>query len=163
MRLALALVSTLLIAGAASAQFTVDMSFDPDVAASGDAVTFAVSIVNTDPDPVDLDIALTASYGDFVIGPLPLTIPLPPFGDLSTSFSFIVPQLPYDGTLSLTLDATDGSYSTSATASLTIVTDGSGDGSLLALGDVTGQMMQSLSAPVGNEDATMSQVKTLYR
>ncbi|MEN8008222.1 MAG: hypothetical protein ABFS42_14470 [Candidatus Krumholzibacteriota bacterium] len=161
------IIATLLVslglAGSAMAACDVELGFSPDVAAPGDMVTMFVSIANLGDTDEIADIEIMITFMGYEVGPLMGQLPLAAGEELSQECTFMVPPLPMGGTLSISVTATCGGMSDTATASLTIeVPEGSAgfDG----LDGVGAQLLSDIaSSPVGVENATFGDVKALFR
>lgn len=159
-------IAGLLMASGAStafAQIDVEMAFDPTEAAAGDEVSFFVSVANLGDEAVLADLELTLSFGDFTVGPILGKLPLAAGEELSQELMLVVPALPTGGDLTIELTATAGEFSDTATATLTILGEGSGSTAqgIQGLGDA---IQQSLIAggTVGAESSSFGELKVRY-
>ena len=150
-------------AGSALAAVDVELAFAPDTVAPGDEVQMFSSIANMGDAETVADLEVTISFMGYEVGPLAGELPLAAGEELSQEFAFMVPPLPMDGTMMITISATADGVTNTATATLTIVADAGtvGFGGLDDLGD---DLVKSLSsAPVGVQDASFGELKAMFR
>ncbi|MFQ5599950.1 MAG: hypothetical protein ACE5G2_05285 [Candidatus Krumholzibacteriia bacterium] len=150
--------------GVAMAQIDAELAFSPAVASPGDPVALFASVANLGDEPVVADVEVTITVGVWTFGPIPGVLPLAAGEERSVELAFIVPPVPMGGELTLTLTASAGEFSDTASATLAIVTtaDASDEEGLRNLGKdlvsaLTGKGEDRLA------DATLSEFKNLYR
>jgi len=150
-------------AGGAMAACAVDLAFSPDVAAPGDEVTLFVSIANLGDTDEIADIEITVTFMEYEVGPLMGQLPLAAGEELSQELAFIVPPVPMGGTLTITVTATCGGMSDTATATLTIDAP-TGSAGFEGLDGLGADLMSGIaSSPVSVENTSLGGVKALYR
>ena len=108
-------------AGAALAQVDVELAFTPDRAAPGQQVTLFASLANLSSEPVRANFTVAITLGRLSTGAMPFVVPLAAGAERSAEIPFVVPMLPMGGTMTITVTATAGGATDTATASLTIV------------------------------------------
>jgi len=125
-------------------------------------VNMFMSIANMGDADAVAALTVSISFMGYEVGPLNGDLPLAAGEELSHEFGFIAPPLPVSGTLVITVTATAGSVTNSATATVDIVGTGFGGyGSLNDLGDtLVGQLSET---PSGPQDATFGDLKALFR
>ncbi len=159
-------IASLLVLGLASvalAQIDVNMAFDPAVAAPGDQVTFFTSIANLGDEDVIADIAVTVAFADYTFGPVEGQLPLAAGQELSREFTFMVPPLPYGGTLTITVTATAGDFTDTATATLTVEVPEGGQGDPSNIDAIGEQILNELQGTLPAQELSFSNLKALYR
>jgi len=159
------LASMLMILGAAAslAQIDVELAFDPEVVYPGDTVTMFAGIANLGDTDVVADIELTLTLNDMDFGPFAGQLSLAAGEELSREFSFYIPPVPMDVTLVITVTATAGDYSDTATANLTIMGQDGDDGSE-TFNDIGQDMVDALTGAAAPSNAkSMGQFKNQYR
>ncbi len=164
----LALATTLITLGAtgALAQVDVELAFTPDAAAPGEPVTLFASIANLSSEPGPVDFTVSIGFGMLSTGPLHFSMPLAAGVERSAEIPFVVPPLPMAGTLNITVTATANGATDTATASLSIAAGPmtAADASpLRALGTNVGKALAGDANPTASKDASMSDIKRLYR
>jgi len=152
-------------AGSAMAQVDVELAFTPDTAAPGESVTLFASIANLSSDPVRANFTVEIALGHLSTGPLPFTLPLAAGKERSVELPFVLPPVRMGGTLTITVTATVGEATDTATASLTIVTSAKTTADAATLRDLGTRLGKALAdeVPTATNDASMSDVKQLYR
>jgi len=148
-------------AGSALAQIDVELAFDPTEVYPGDTVTLFASIAWMGDEPVVAELSMTALFDEYEIGPFSAPLPLAAGEELSHEFSFWVPPIPIQGDLTLILEAVAGDYSDSATAVLTILSDGDGYASGDEFADLPGLILDEITGE-GELAPSLSAVKALY-
>jgi len=159
-------IASLLVLGlatVAAAQIDVNMAFDPAVAAPGDQVAFFASVANLGDEDVTAAIDVTVSFADYTFGPVSGDLPLAAGQDLSDEFAFVVPPLPYGGTLTITVTATAGDFSDSATAALTVNVPQGGSGDPSNIDAVGQQLITALQGALPRDELSFGALKALYR
>lgn len=166
-RLALTAASVLAIgAGAASAQTDVELGFSVPSASPGDKVTLFASMANLASDPAVTNFTVTVAIGDLSIGPLAYSMPIPAGFEKSTEIPFVVPPVAFGGTVNITVAATSGGSTDTATASLTIVTNAATaptSAMLQGIGSSVGSALSNTSGTTPTANTSLSSVKRLYR
>ena len=159
----LATMITAFLAGGAWAACDVELAFTPDTVAAGDEVTMFASIANLGDQDTMADLVISVTFMDYEVGPLEGQMPLAAGEELSNEATFVVPPLPYGGTLTITVTATCDGVSDTATATLTVEADASATG-YDGLDEVGRDILAGFdSAPVPDDAASFGELKALYR
>ncbi len=161
-----ALLASLLMvlgASAALAQIDVELAFDPEVAHPGDTVTMFTGIANLGDTDIMVDIELTLTLNEMDFGPFAGQLSLAAGEELSREFAFYIPPVPMDVTLGITVTATAGDYSDTATASLTIMGQ-EGDDGRETFDEIGQDILDALTgAAAPSNGKSMGQFKNQYR
>ncbi len=148
-------------ASAAMAQVDVNLAFDPTTAQPGDQVSFFASVANLGSEQVLADLALTVQVGAFKLGPIGGKLPLAAGQELSREISFVVPPLPMGGDLTITVTATAGESTDTASATLTVVAGQTAGGNAATIGP---DILKAFGVGTADsEPATIGQLKQEYR
>jgi len=164
--LMLATLLSTLAATTALAQVDVELAFTPDEAAPGQQVTLFASIANLSSEPVHANFTVAIAFGMLSIPPMPFTLPLAAGLERSAEIPFVVPPLPMGGKLVVTVTATAAGATDTATATLNIVAGAltSADSApLRAFGTTIGKSLGGSADVTATNDASMSDIKRLYR
>jgi len=161
LHIAIALMIALL-ASSAFAAVDVQLAITPGTINAGDQVSMFMSIANMGDADAVAALTVSISFMGYEVGPLNGDLPLAAGQELSHEFSFVAPALPVSGTLIITVTATAGSVTNTATATVDLVGTGLGGyGGLNTLGDtLVGQLS---GAPAGPQSATFGDLKALFR
>lgn len=166
-RLVLTAASVLAVgASAALAQTDVELAFSVPSASPGQTVTLFASMTNLSSDPAVTNFTVTVSLGDLSTGPIAYSMPIPAGFEKSTEIPFVVPPFPFGGTVSITVAATSGGSTDTATASLTILTNSATAPTAAMLQGIGTSVGSALSNPPGTTataNTSVSAVKRLYR
>ena len=152
-------------AAAALAQVDVDLAFTPDTATPGQQVTLFASVANLSSEPVRANFVVSITLGKLATGDIPFVLPLAAGMERSAEIPLVVPPLPMGGTLVISVTASAGGATDTATASLTILsgaTKATDATALRALGTRVGTTLSGDSA-TPTDDASITDVKRLYR
>ena len=166
-RLVLTATSVLAIgASAAFAQTDVELGFSVPSASPGQMVTLFASMANLASDPAVTNFTVTVALGDLSTGPISYSMPIPAGFEKSTEIPFMVPPVPFGGTVNITVAATSGGSTDTATASLTIVTNAATaptQAMLQGIGSSVGSALSNNSGTTATAQTSLSSVKRLYR
>lgn len=160
-------VATLLVAFAATAavaQIDVELAFDPDVAHPGDTVMLFTSIANLGDEDVVADIEVSIEVMGEIFGPFGGSLPLAAGEELSREFAFIIPPLEESGDLTITVTATAGEWSDTASATLTVVVDGGMTANPDDIADIGTDLVKHLGGSAATDtQLSLGELKHLYR
>jgi len=162
----LALSALVLSAGSALAQVDVEMAFSPDTAHPGDTVTLFASVANLGSEPALAQFSVTIALGELTFGPVQHPLPLAAGEEHSAEIPFVVPPVPFGGTLTITVTAESGIHSDTAIASLTIVTNIAAAPDANSLRSFATRIATELgggSQTLATNPATLTEVKRFYR
>ncbi len=166
-RVALAgtLCGLILAASAASAQVDVELAFDPPTASPGDVVALVASMENKAPEEVMADLELSIVWGGFSYAVIANSVPIAAGAKVGGELPFFVP--PFLDQLTLSLTATVGELSDTATATLTVLGASKAASAktsvLRGLARDTATMLGAPQSSDATESSTFGEIKRRYR